>query len=1653
MKKTLSMLIAVFMLIGMFSGAVLFTGAAATQTVSYNYVQLNGVQNWTAEDVASLTRFGANFAISDKGLIGNATQSIELTVTDNLNRFCLATKTSNGFLAKNPFTFVDTTQGYQLSDFDGIAIAFSDADGNEIPLTQYQIRLMRGQDDWSNYWQYEANYYDMSEVYANGYYHLSFEDYGLLGGTTINQISVLSVLFYKSGIQAGDKAYISDICAYTKSGTAEPPEPPVEPEYEYLQLDGVQKWTQSHIAMTSANNGHVNNVTATYYLSDKQLAGNATQSIKAVKSQTSGFNCLVNKAYDTNDIACPSPWIPSDGVSKLSDYDGVMIAVRDANGKRPSTTQVRLRILINPGSYGWGTFYQSTNHFEYTADGYYKFPFKYFDNSSTLLEEVDGAKGISFLLDDNGVTEYYYSDFLAYREKRNVDYSELESLLESLAGTQTALDNTDVIAAAQAVLDNEDATQEMINEQVSILRRLIRENLAKVNFDENNVVLTFAAISDIHIDGTLGSSSTNKYLNAAQKLLKYSGGKIDAVTVAGDFSSSSYNDNIPQAFKSINEQVFDDDLKVFFVTGNHDAQGSDYASLNKFYQQLSCYTSEDEPGSQHNRGNRHMVINGYHFLAINMMDYWNSQEARFEQQDLEWLDRELAVARADAPGKQIFVYMHAQVFGTTYGSDLYTGSWWGSKSVYDHLKEYPEVVTFAGHIHFPLEDDRCIYQRDFTSLDTGSVQYMAIDNGYLESGSKTTIDDSWGVSSGLMVQIDANGNMKVTRIDFGRDAIIKQPFYIPAPDLENETHLMYYDNYRFTDGNEAPSFPKDATVTAAINGANLEVNFTAANDDDMIHRYLFEIVGIPSGSKTTVKSFSEFYNYPQVKDMPKSYRRLIPYSLTSGDKGFEVSVYGVDSGGKASEPIVFNSIIGAPTITPPPGPNLLNVYFIAGEPQVSGLNNISLTTRGDIVKYKTKYGLQGAPESRVTAFAPSSLSTLTAKKLAAEAAFTVGSVGTEQYILSCNKDDKGFSLYLTAEGKIAFDIYTSQGKYSVVSETVVKSGEYHSAIVNLLNNVLTLYVDGQAESETGTSGNAKYNTNVGYTLGAHITSGTNYGDFFDGVIYQAGVGSATYTAETAGQRAMDYTNGWNYKYIQSIYDELEGVKEVIALNPDINDSAKKILNNYKLELEAALNAVAVNEDYINTVLRTEEVADGLADFGLEPELPELAAPVVAGVVDGEVYDAPVTITWDEATNAELDHEPIENGATVRKAGEHRLFVQNKYSSTAVYFTIEGCEHEWGEWEVTGEPTCTEGGVKTRICALCGEIESEAIEPLGHDWGEWSVTKEATCAETGEETRTCVRCGEVETRAIDIDPDAHNWVEIGRNDATCEADGLIYYACMNDPEHTKEEIIPALGHDWDEPFYVWSDDNLTCTATRVCVHDPDHFENETVNAVSDITEATCEEAGHAIYTAVFANEAFETQTKEFNTNPLGHDWSEWEATKGATCTEAGEETRTCARCGETETRETEALGHVYGAVVTEPTCTEGGYTTYTCSFCGDSYVADETDPLGHDWGEWVVTKEPTYTEEGEETRTCARCGETETRAVEKLPCKKGDFDSDGEITVADALAALRIAAKLVDETPDAIAIGDVDGDGHVTVADALSILRVAAKLADESSLGA
>ena len=97
--------------------------------------------------------------------------------------------------------------------------------------------------------------------------------------------------------------------------------------------------------------------------------------------------------------------------------------------------------------------------------------------------------------------------------------------------------------------------------------------------------------------------------------------------------------------------------------------------------------------------------------------------------------------------------------------------------------------------------------------------------------------------------------------------------------------------------------------------------------------------------------------------------------------------------------------------------------------------------------------------------------------------------------------------------------------------------------------------------------------------------------------------------------------------------------------------------------------------------------------------------------------------------------------------------------------------------------------------------------------------------------------------------------------TCEAAGYTTYTCSRCGDTYTGDEVAALGHNYGEPTYSWSDDNSTCTATAICSRDASHVETETVTATSETTPATTEADGKTVYTATFTKDIFKTQTKE------------------------------------------------------------------------------------------------------------------------------------------------------------------------------------------------
>lgn len=129
--------------------------------------------------------------------------------------------------------------------------------------------------------------------------------------------------------------------------------------------------------------------------------------------------------------------------------------------------------------------------------------------------------------------------------------------------------------------------------------------------------------------------------------------------------------------------------------------------------------------------------------------------------------------------------------------------------------------------------------------------------------------------------------------------------------------------------------------------------------------------------------------------------------------------------------------------------------------------------------------------------------------------------------------------------------------------------------------------------------------------------------------------------------------------------------------------------------------------------------------------------------------------------------------------DENAFVDCEYLSPEDIVVI-ACNHEYGEWNRTKEPTCTRTGEEKRVCIKCGQTETKEVDPLGHIWGEWYVEREATETETGLMIRFCQREGDTDYRETQVIPKlehVHDMVEHPAAEPTCTADGnTAYWEC-------------------------------------------------------------------------------------------------------------------------------------------------------------------------------------------------------------------------------------------------------------------------------------
>ena len=387
-------------------------------------------------------------------------------------------------------------------------------------------------------------------------------------------------------------------------------------------------------------------------------------------------------------------------------------------------------------------------------------------------------------------------------------------------------------------------------------------------------------------------------------------------------------------------------------------------------------------------------------------------------------------------------------------------------------------------------------------------------------------------------------------------------------------------------------------------------------------------------------------------------------------------------------------------------------------------------------------------------------------------------------------------------------------------------------------------------------------------------------------------------------------------------------------------------------------------------------------------------------------------------------------------------------------------HAWGEWSSAGNGThtrsCTNycrevdtakctGGKATcsakAVCKVCGG--KYGIRDLSNHALVHHAAKAPTCTEKGWNAYdTCTRSGCNYTTYVEL-PAQHDFVYHKAKTATCKEIGWGVYKTCKNCDYTDYQEIPTLNHDLKQHVmkaptctetglaYVtcWRCDYTDYQEIPALKHDLKQHAAKAPTCTEKGWNAyeTCSRCDYTTYVELPAQHdleqhaaqaptctekgwnAYETCSRcDYTTYAelpaLNHALVQHEA-KAPTCTEIGWDAyKTCSRCDHTTYAELPALNHDYQAVTVEPTCETDGYTVFTCSRCKDSYTADPTDKLGHQFGAWS----PNGT--GSQSADCLRQGCAHTGSTD---CRKFTFrTAEGEtLTFCPVCGQAENAAQL------------------------------------------
>ena len=189
-------------------------------------------------------------------------------------------------------------------------------------------------------------------------------------------------------------------------------------------------------------------------------------------------------------------------------------------------------------------------------------------------------------------------------------------------------------------------------------------------------------------------------------------------------------------------------------------------------------------------------------------------------------------------------------------------------------------------------------------------------------------------------------------------------------------------------------------------------------------------------------------------------------------------------------------------------------------------------------------------------------------------------------------------------------------------------------------------------------------------------------------------------------------------------------------------------------------AVAGEDGRMSVTYQPRETDDNAVIFVVGSTPKDLSgAQITIGntTYNGTAKSVTAAVECDGKTLVEGRDYLVTGGFEITGLGTYTLTIigTGTYTGTASAAYTVTCQHNYTK-SITKQPTCTESGIKTFTCSICGDSRTEEIPAAGHSFSaDWTIDEEATCAKEGSKSHHCSVCGAV-TDITSIPKTAHTY---------------------------------------------------------------------------------------------------------------------------------------------------------------------------------------------------------------------------------------------------------------------------------------------------------